>query len=82
MDQVTLPRATVQQVLEALEQLVIGTEYEEAVATEKTITALKAALEQPRQFTFAPKPPSPPPASQGYDGTEAGLNSFSWRGNE
>ena len=43
---------------------------------------LRAALEQPRQFTFAPKPPSPPPAPQGYDGTEAGLHSFSWRNNE
>jgi hypothetical protein len=38
-----------------------------------------AALAQPRQFTFAPKPPSPPPAPQGYDGTEAGLHDFSWR---
>ena len=44
--------------------------------------ALRAALEQPRQFTFAPKPPSPPPAPGGYDGTEAGLQPFSWRGNE
>jgi hypothetical protein len=42
---------------------------------------LRAALEQPRQFTFAPKPPSPPPAPQGYDGTEAGLHPFSWRDN-
>jgi hypothetical protein len=37
------------ELLEALEQLVIGTEYEEAVATEKIITALRAALEQPEQ---------------------------------
>ena len=42
-----------QQALEALEQLVIGTKYEEAVATEKTITALKAALEQPEQEPVA-----------------------------
>ena len=41
------------------------------------------AIEQPRQFTsFVPRPPSPPPAPQGYDGTEAGLHSFSWRNNE
>lgn len=38
-----------------------------------------AALAQPRQFTsFVPKPPSPPPAPGGYDGTEAGLQPFSW----
>jgi hypothetical protein len=42
-------RTAAQQALEALEQLVIGTEYEEAVATEKIITALRAALEQPEQ---------------------------------
>jgi hypothetical protein len=42
-------RAAAQQALEALEKLVIGTNYEEAVATEKTITDLRAALEQPEQ---------------------------------
>jgi len=47
-------RTAARQALETLEQLVIGTEYEEAVATEKIITALKAALEQPE----------PPPEAQ------------------
>jgi hypothetical protein len=45
-------RTAARQALETLEQLVIGTEYEEAVATEKIITALKAALEQPEQDNF------------------------------
>jgi hypothetical protein len=43
----TTLREAAQQALEALERLVIGTDYEEAVATETTITALRAALEQP-----------------------------------
>ena len=42
-------KEVMQQALETLEQLVIGTKYEEAVATEKTITALRKALEQPEQ---------------------------------
>jgi hypothetical protein len=99
-DLITLPRATVQQALEALEA---GPDVDPIFAGE-TEVALRAALAQqgkekprsatshigtyygrknpalaqPRQFTFAPKPPSPPPAPQGYDGTEAGLHDFSW----
>jgi hypothetical protein len=83
-DLITLPRATVQQALEALEW-----HYRQGHSNtlggfrlkidEKAIRALKAALAQPRQFTFTPKPPSPPPAPGGYDGTEAGLHDFSWR---
>ena len=77
-DLITLPRATFQRVLEALERSVKLRESDY-----DAMEALRAALEQPRQFTsFVPRPPSPPPASQGYDGTEAGLHSFSWRGNE
>jgi hypothetical protein len=48
-------RAAAQQALGALEQLVIGTEYEEAVATEKIITALRAALAQEEQEPVAIK---------------------------
>jgi hypothetical protein len=83
MDQL---RQAAQQALEALEELNGWQSLAPPVASQAGRQAainLRAALEQPRQFTsFAPKPPSPPPAPGGYDGTEAGLQPFSWRGNE
>lgn len=83
-DLITLPRATVQQALEALESLfTLQADDARPKRCGDAITALKAALEQPHQFTsFTPKPPSPPPAPQDFDVTGPGLHSFSWRGNE
>jgi hypothetical protein len=82
-DLITLPRAVVRQALEALENSSPDQYPEDAGVFYDAKDALRAALAQPRQFTsFAPKPPSPPPAPGGYDGTEAGLQPFSWRGNE
>lgn len=46
MTTITLPRAVVEQALEALKRLIVGSEYEEAIEAEQAITALRAALEQ------------------------------------
>jgi hypothetical protein len=76
-------RTAAQQALEALEYIRSTTVWQaDKHAANPAITALRAALAQPRQFTFTPKPPSPPPAPGGYDGAEAGLHPFSWRNNE
>ena len=42
-------RTAAQQALEALEKLVVGSEYEEAVEAEQAIDALRAALAEPVQ---------------------------------
>lgn len=44
MTTITINRATVEQALEALEKLVVGSEYEEAVEAERAMDALRAAI--------------------------------------
>ena len=43
---ITLPRATVEQALEILEKLVVGSDYEEAVEAEQAMESFRAALAQ------------------------------------
>jgi hypothetical protein len=46
-------RTAAQQALEALEQMVVGTEYEVAVEAERVMDALRAALAEPVQEPVA-----------------------------
>ena len=50
---ITIDRATVEQALEALEQMVVGTEYEVAVEAERVMDTLRAALAEPVQEPVA-----------------------------
>ena len=45
----TTLREAAQQALEALEKLVVGSEYEEAVEAERAMDALRAALAEPME---------------------------------
>lgn len=55
MTTITLPRATVEQALEILEKLVVGSDYEEAVEAEQAMESFRAALAQQAEL----KPMSP-----------------------